>query len=744
MKYGAAALAIAFLFQLAGCGGGNSNSSTPVTVSPASVTLAPGKTQQFTATVTGTTNSAVTWEVNGTAGGSAATGTISTTGFYAAPSTVTAVTITAVSVADPTKSGNASVSIAAPISISPLTTAINLGGTVQFTATVTFSTNTAVTWQVNGVTGGNSTLGTISTSGLYTSPASAITPDVVTITAVSQADATQSASATLTVNPPPLVITPTGVTLTAGGQQSFTAAVNGTNVTPTWTLTCGAQSNAACGTLTTAGLYTAPLVPPPGGSATLTATMPDGSAVSASTNVLIQFSNGSLSGQYAYSFTVRDNQELSAEAGSLTFDGNGSITGGVLDRSMATATPITITGGTYQIGVDGRGTAVLQTSAGIVSWQLVITDQPVEVAVRIDSNGAIATGTLVRQNASKIGLGFISGGYALRAAGLTGTTTQLAMAGSVTVDGAGNISRGIFDISSGSGVTTNAAASGTFGGPAASGRGTLTVSSTFGPQTFAFYQVDDTRLMLVEIDGANVLAGELLKQAGGPFSTSTFNGRYGFTLAGMQGSSSIGIGGLFTMNGGNITNRIVDGANQTVFDSGGSYAVTDASSGRTTVTWTVNNGRISQYVVYPRSDGGFVMLQVDGNGVGEGIVLPQTLSNPSVFSLTGNFALSLEGNEPPTGNGGESISGQLVFGGGKPFTGTLDIDKNGAVTEGGAFQVGIFTVDTGSGRGVATADPNSAVLNNANLILYVLDANHALMMENDSVRIVTGVVTRQY
>ena len=53
----------------------------------------------------------------------------------------------------------------------------------QFTATVTNTTDTAVTWQVNGVTGGNATVGTINSSGLYTAPAVIPNPASVTITA---------------------------------------------------------------------------------------------------------------------------------------------------------------------------------------------------------------------------------------------------------------------------------------------------------------------------------------------------------------------------------------------------------------------------------------------------------------------------------------------------------------------------------------------------------------------------------
>jgi hypothetical protein len=76
-----------------------------VSVSPGFVQLQPGATQQFAATVTGTTNTAVNWTVTG--GGS-----ISTTGLYTAPATSGAsAMITATSVADPTKMGQASAQV---------------------------------------------------------------------------------------------------------------------------------------------------------------------------------------------------------------------------------------------------------------------------------------------------------------------------------------------------------------------------------------------------------------------------------------------------------------------------------------------------------------------------------------------------------------------------------------------------------------------------------------------------------
>lgn len=85
------------------------------------------------------------------------------------------------------------------ISISPATASVAITTTKQFTAVISGTGNTAVTWQANGVTGGDATHGTISTSGLYTAPASVPSPASVTIRATSQADSTKSATATVMV-----------------------------------------------------------------------------------------------------------------------------------------------------------------------------------------------------------------------------------------------------------------------------------------------------------------------------------------------------------------------------------------------------------------------------------------------------------------------------------------------------------------------------------------------------------------
>jgi len=86
----------------------------PVAISPASVNLAAGGSQQFDATVNGTSSTAVTWEVNGIAGGNAATGTISAAGLYTAPVVAGTAVVSALSNANPTDSGQAQIVVLAP------------------------------------------------------------------------------------------------------------------------------------------------------------------------------------------------------------------------------------------------------------------------------------------------------------------------------------------------------------------------------------------------------------------------------------------------------------------------------------------------------------------------------------------------------------------------------------------------------------------------------------------------------
>lgn len=130
-------------------------------------------------------------------------------------------------------------------------TTVLAGQTFVFTAKVqgTGSYSSAVSWSVNGISGGNAQNGTISNDGTYLAPPAVPSTDPITVTATSVSDPTKSGSATATVFS--IVIAPAIPTLSYGQTQQFTATVTGLN-NPV------VQWSAVMGTITSSGLYSAP------------------------------------------------------------------------------------------------------------------------------------------------------------------------------------------------------------------------------------------------------------------------------------------------------------------------------------------------------------------------------------------------------------------------------------------------------------------------------------------------------
>jgi hypothetical protein len=85
------------------------------------------------------------------------------------------------------------------LSLTPTSATVIVSKTESFQATVTGTTNMAVTWEVNGVVNGNTTVGTISSAGIYTAPASVPNPATVNVTAIAQASAAANQSASVLI-----------------------------------------------------------------------------------------------------------------------------------------------------------------------------------------------------------------------------------------------------------------------------------------------------------------------------------------------------------------------------------------------------------------------------------------------------------------------------------------------------------------------------------------------------------------
>jgi hypothetical protein len=179
--------------------------------------------------------------------------------------------------------------------VSPSTAPVNVGTGLQLTAEISGTNNRKVTWAVNGIDGGNATVGTVSITGFYTAPAVVPANPVVLVRATSRANPAVSAVSTVTIQnpaPPPITVAvaPLAATVQLGTTQQFTATVSGSaNQSVVWKVNNVTGGGASTGTISTGGLYTSPNAMPAGaisvsatsvvnntstGSATVTLTNP--------------------------------------------------------------------------------------------------------------------------------------------------------------------------------------------------------------------------------------------------------------------------------------------------------------------------------------------------------------------------------------------------------------------------------------------------------------------------------------
>src|SRR5277367_2229609 len=111
------------------------------------------------------------------------------------------------------------------VSVTPTAANVRSGAGQPFSATVTGTTNQGVAWSVNGVVGGNATVGLITDTGVYTAPAIPTNPNTITISATSVANAGASGTSDVTLwNATPVLSNLSPTTFTAG---AYTLAVTG-------------------------------------------------------------------------------------------------------------------------------------------------------------------------------------------------------------------------------------------------------------------------------------------------------------------------------------------------------------------------------------------------------------------------------------------------------------------------------------------------------------------------------------
>ncbi len=351
-----------------------------VTLSPASVTLAPRATQTFTAS--GGSGTGFVYSISSTP----ANGSInSSTGVYTAPTAGgTSDTITVVDSLG--NSATATVTISAGVTISPTFATVAIGTTQTFTASGGSGTGFAFTISTSPAHGSIN-----SSTGVYTAGSAGL--DIV----VTTDSLGNSASAMVTI-PPALAISPTSVTLAPNGTQTFTASGgSATGYVFSITGTAHGTINPSTGAYTAGNVGsvsdTVKVVDSLNHSATAADTLPAALSISPTTasvvpNQTATFTATGGKAPYTFSVTTATPHGTISSTGVYTAGGTGSVSDTVqvkdANNAVATATvtigpALTLTpqNPTITWGLLGGGTHTQQFTAtggaAARTWSIVTT-----------------------------------------------------------------------------------------------------------------------------------------------------------------------------------------------------------------------------------------------------------------------------------------------------------------------------------------------------------------------------------
>jgi len=514
---------------------------------------------------------------------------------------------------------------------------------------------------------------------------------------------------------------------------------------------CAAVFAAACG-----GGGSTPTPPPPVGN----------------------FSNSSLSGQYAFSMSGTDaiTGSFFARVGSFTADGNGNITTGIEDVNTAINGQQTLpfTASAYSVQADGRGTLNLINATGTLTFSITMLSPSKGLIVETDLN-ATASGTFVIQNPNSFNTAGISGNYVFDFTGLDFGSVALgapdSIVGQFVSTGSGTFSSGLLDEND-NGVRSGAAtfSSGSYQMDATNGptfgRGTATFIANGVTFSYFFYIVNGSRIRFIESNSNALTIGDAVTQTSVPATNTNFNGNFAYLLSGVGSRSQLTRIGRFTADGsgglGSIFADTNDGGTAAQVPSGSLSATTYAidtnfpGTGRGTLTFTDSKLGTFNYVVYLSSSSGGVIQDVSKNTVADGNIQLQTGSPFSNSSLAGNYGFNFSGIGNNSTNG---VLGEEDYVGQIALTGAASNNVSGAV-DFSAFSSnqGVFLNVAVSGNGLTVGGDGTTSTGTRNTLslklagnpsttltfaAYIVNSQTIYVAGTDSARVISGTVTVQ-
>jgi hypothetical protein len=322
---------------------------------------------------------------------------------------------------------------------------------------------------------------------------------------------------------------------------------------------------------------------------------------------------------------------------------------------------------------------------------------------------ATATATASINVTAAAGATLAAGNYVFQLIGTEAAGFVYGLAGSITVDGNGNVTAGEQDYNDGHGVVSATGGDKITGGTytiGTGGIGTLSLVTnnaalgTSGTENFSITVVNSKHVLLTQTDASGTAGGTLDFQT----PSSTMAGNYSFFVAGAaDGSEQEVFGGLIEVTGAGTIHVNVDvnadGNNNTDGTNTGTFTAPDAL-GRATMAFGGDN-----YVVYIIGPEVLRLIIVDSNRQDTGSAYGQGAGSFSASSLNGSFVFKL--NSAGSGAASFASAGQFTSNGtGTVTAGFADTDAAGTIKSNaftGTYTMGTVVAGAGYGNAVLTS-----------------------------------------
>ncbi len=580
--------------------------------------------------------------------------------------------------------------------------------------------------------------------------------------------------ATITV----AITTAPPASLTVNGTASIAATVTNdtANAGVDWTCTPSATCGAFNPTHTASAAATVFTASATAGAIVITATSTTTPTITATADVTVNAATVAMGlvGPYTYQMNGWDSVAPYSVVGTVVLDGKGNITGGEQDSfnlgndDILTTDLIQPATGAVVIGTNGQGTiTITPTLAHVETLSVTVVNNSHVLITEFDLL-ATTTGTMDLQTAPA---SVPTGGNAFA---VFDVANAFAYGGVFSSDGSSTITEGDGDANFEGDLGSDENVTGFFSAPDAAGRGTINLSipseedgTNLQTMQFAYYVVGPEVFRLVEIDGNFFAAGSVYGQGSASFSGSAFSGSFVFGLSGAEDFAfdTYAAAGQFTANGeGGFSTGVAD-----INDGNGpailaatltdaEYFMEDDGYGGFQVSGDATDG-LSTFGVYlvdpnlnitdPNSTtggGGALMIELDEDNVGTGLVVPQT----SGATFTGSYAITQDGFYAfQQAESQFDLIGQVSSDGTSTFTGLADFnDISESGLDPGVTISATYAADVDNpGRITAALTPVGPLEIPDTLTLY--QANSSLLLNvgvatgEDFITISLGVLEQQ-